>query len=226
MDRFEIDENDIKLMKTMMFATYRSKYKLAEATEIPYPTAQRKLKKLAEYEIITRLSEEVVKKDGTPDERQPQTWDISVKGLAYLIVNDHLKDAHLEKALMRLFNSSKKLQGLRHFMNIAEYRSVVVQGMIEVMFELRSKINFQYFDREYVLSLFFPLLEQAFLKHYEKMQPHSLEELKKLVKRSKMKKQIFKWYKLQLADAQLQRKEVENKIHCYRTILKFVRNIR
>jgi len=111
-------------------------------------------------------------------------------------------------------------------MEVPEYRSVVVEGMIESIFELRSKINFQYFDREYVLGLFFPLLEEAFWKRFEKTQRHTPEELKRLVRRTGMKNKIWKWYKEQLEIAKLQRKEAENRIGDYRTILKFVRNIR
>lgn len=227
MDRFEIDKDDIKLLKAMMFATYRSKYKVGNVTEIPYANLLRKMEKLAEYQMIEHLSEEEnLKKDGTPDKRGPQTWAISVKGLAYLIVNDLLKDADLEKALMRLFSSDKKLKGLRHIMNIVEYRSVFIQGMIEAMSEMRSKINFQYFDTEYVLSLFLPLMEVAFLRRIEKMQTCNPEELKRLVKRTGTKNQLYKWYKKQLEDAKLQRKGIENKIGCYNTIIRFVRNIR
>lgn len=227
MDRFEIDDNDIKLMKTMMFATYRSKYKLADVTGIPYPTLQRRIDKLKGYKMIARFSdEEVVRKNGSPDKRRPQTWDVSIKGLAYLIVNDYLKEAELEKALMRIFNTHKNLRSLGRFMDVAEYRSIVVNGVIESIFELRSKINFQYFDREYVLNLFFPLLEQAFWKRLEQLQKQSPKELKRLVKQSGMKNKIWKWYSTELEIARSQKKEAENRIGNYRTILKFVRNIR
>jgi len=140
--------------------------------------------------MITRISEEVVRKNGSPDKRLPQRWDVNVKGMAYLIVNDHLEYAELDKALFRLLNHSKKLSEVRHFMNDSEYRSVVVKGMAEACDELRYRINFQHFDQEYVLGLFFSLLEQAYWKRYETKRTHSLEDLKRLVRRSRAKGQI------------------------------------
>jgi hypothetical protein len=229
MDRFEIDEKDIEIMKAMLFATCKSKYELKKATKIPYATLQRKIKKLAEYEMITRLPEKPIKKDGTPDKRLPETWDVTIKGLTYLILNNHLKNADLEKALIRLFNSNKKLHGLQPFINIPEYRSIVIQSVTESMSKLRSKINFQHFDREYVITLFLSLNEEILWKHFQKLKTPTLEEAKKLVKKVVKisgKNKLLNWYKLQLQDAQQLKREAENKISIYKTILKFIRNVR
>jgi len=224
-DRFEIDHKDIELMKTVMFATYRSKYKLAEATKTPYANLLRKMKKLEEYKMITCLPRKTVKKNGTPDKRQPETWDITIKGLAYLIVNNHLKDADLEKALTRLFNSNKKLRDFRHLLKMAEYQSVVAPSVIEAILALRPKINFLCFNEAYVLELFIPLLEVAFFKRYEKMQPRTREEAVRFI-RHIGKKRIYEWCKMSLTDAKLQKQMAENKIQSYRMVLKFIRNIR
>jgi len=212
-------------MKTVMFATYRSKYELAEATKTPYANLLRKMKKLAEYNMIACLPRKIVKKNGTLDKRQPETWDITIKGLTYLIVNNHLKDADLEKALTRLFNFNKELRDFRRLLKVAEYQTVVVPSLIEAILALQPKINFLCFDEEYVLELFIPLLEIAFFERCEKMQPRTREETVKFI-RHVGKKQILKWCQMSLADAKLQKKVLESKIDVYKMILKFARNIR
>jgi len=224
MNRFEIDKDDITLMKTIMFAPCHSKYEVAEAANIPYATLLRKMEKLRGYEMITRLSEKDVKKNGTPDKRGPQTWNTTLKGLTYLIVNNHLKDADLRKALSRLYNSRKELQGLRRYLRVTEYESVWLPGMIEAILGLRPKINFLCFDEKYVIDLLCSVAKQAFFKRVGKMQPHTAEEMAKLVRESG-KKQVLQWLKAQLKDARLEEKAIKNAIDALRKAVKCVRDI-
>jgi len=224
MNRFEIDKDDLNLMKTIMFATYHSKYQVAETANIPYATLLRRMEKLRGYEMITRLSEKAVKKNGTPDKREPQTWNTTLKGLTYLIVNNNLSDADLRELLIKLFNSRKEFAELRRSMKIRGYESVFVSGMIEAIFGLRPKINFLCFDEKYVVDLLCSLSKQAFLNRWEKLQSHTREETVKLV-REFGKKRLLQWFKDELKDARSQEKAIKNKIHYFSKVVKIVRDI-
>jgi len=227
MDKFEVDEGDVQLMATMVFASYHSKYELKKATKIPYATILRKIKKLKEYEMIAPLDMVTIhKKNGTPDRRRPETWDLTIKGLTYLIVNGHLEATDIEKALMRLFNFHEEFKGLRGFMTAIEYRAIFVEAVIESMEELRCRANFLYFDQGMVVGLFFTLAEKAFFKRVEKVKPRTPQDLKRFIARDNLKFHLMKWSETQLKIAQSMKKEAEEKIDQYRTILKFTHNIR
>ncbi|MCK4478386.1 hypothetical protein KAU88_07660 [Candidatus Bathyarchaeota archaeon] len=227
MDWFEMEklfnEKDVQIMRNVIFGTYKSKYALAKAVKIPIATLLRKVKKLEAVGMIVRLPEEAVKKDGSPDKRKGQRWDVTIKGLVYLLVNDHLKDKDIENGLMRLFYSAK-LQAIQRIMKAEGSRAAIVSSFIDAMFELRMKINFQHFNKEYVVNLFSSFFEQALWKRFDKaLDPI---ELKRLVRNSGKKSAILKWYTAKLKDARLQRKDAENKIDAYRKLLSFVRSVR
>jgi len=228
MDRFEIDETDNKLMKAVLFATRHSKWQLKKATSISYATIFRRLRKLKNYEMVVSLPEPVIRKDGKPDKRRGETWDLTLKGLMYLIVNNYLSDLELDNALKRLLDSSKHLKSLRFFMrfiHVGNYRSIVVPSLKKAINELRPKINFQYFNKEYTTILFCQAIEFAFLECAE-MLKKTQEELKRLVKETGTKKQLWNFFNAKLETAKLDKKQAEQLISNYRTALKFVRNIR
>jgi len=239
MDRFEIDETDRKLMKAVLFATRHSKWQLKKVTDISYATILRRLRKLKDYEMVVSLPEPVIRKDGKPDKRRGETWDLTLKGLTYLIVNNYLSDVELDNALKRLLDSSKYLRSLRfimRFIHVDKYRSIVVPSLKKAINELQSKINFQHFNKEYATILFSQAIGCALLKPIEglpiekrsidKMPKKTSLELTRLVKETGTKKQLWKWYKAQLKIAELDKEQAEERISHYRTILKFVRNIR
>lgn len=209
---------DLKILKGLIFGSFRSKQQLQKTIKIPYVQAQRRIPKLKQRKFIY-LVEKSKRKDGKRDKRQPERWGITWRGLVYLAVKTELKEKEIAKAL-------PKLSTLLGFSVVESEEMFLIRAFSRIFVKMRSRVNLENFDERYVQNLVGNLMMEELMEYFSSLRKQATKEeksrVKKIVKKTKVKQDLLKFFKANLYSFKKTKRKIEDNIELCKQAIEFL----
>jgi DNA-binding HxlR family transcriptional regulator len=151
-------EANCDILKKLLSLGEVSIYKLGKNLKgiIVRATLIKKLKELKKKDLVKLRKEKARGPKGT------YYYSLTVKGIFFLILECKLEKDEMFKTLMSLFQS-KSLQNVKPIFNMVSVSESEVSEIInKSLYELKSKVNLDYFDQEWAVSL----VEEVFMSYF------------------------------------------------------------
>lgn len=158
-----------EVLKALLALGTASKYQLKPKFNVSRTTINRKVENLKEEGMISI----------TKGPRNADICNLEFKGLTYLLLKCNVKEKELEATLTKFF-STKPFKNFERFIKIPD--AALITTLTESMVKLRSRVNFDHFDEDWVLGLFLSIFDEAFFKRFD-LQKHSNVHTPKDLKR-------------------------------------------
>ena len=173
-------EKDMKILKALLIPQ-KSLYELEKnlkgtLIDSNYATVYRHIEKMRTEGLIRTAKTQ--RKNGKQDKRETKKPELTLKGLATVLIEGDLEKEELASAIRRVLqNEFNKLP--QEFLTKAKMDNVIANMLLK----LRPKVNLKYFDEEYFIDVlvdsFASSLEEAIQQVDESFQDKT--ELKALV---------------------------------------------
>jgi len=148
---------DVEILKVLLPEPTRSMYVLErELTKrlgrenVNYPTLRRHIRKLKDQDLIN--IEKGLRKNGKTDQRGTKNLSLTFKGLVYLILKAELTENESRAIINRVLARPhyQKLEMAKS----SSIQNISVDALKKSFYELKPKVNLEYFDEDYVKQLF------------------------------------------------------------------------
>jgi hypothetical protein len=191
---------DIELLKVLLPAPSDSMYgakselkledKRKKRDSYSASTIARHLSKLEKAGYIRREKNVALRKNGQQDRRGSQRCELTFKGLFKLVLCADLEDSEIELAVGKCFEYNMPSTGLTR---LSLVKGMPVKAFRDSLKQMRSRINMEYFDEQYAITLFVEnvIIDNAFDQFFKSLP--KIKELKSKARRSrKMKNEAEK----------------------------------
>ena len=209
---------DSKILKGLLFGSFRSKQKLAEAIGVPYIQVQRRVPTLRDKKYIY-LVEKPKRKDGKRDKRNPERLGITWKGLVFLAVKAKLTENEIGKAL-------PDISALLKSRVVDTEERFFVRAFSKVFEKMRNRVNLENFDENYVRDLFGNLMMKELMEYFSSLGKKATKKDKsrimKMVKKVRMKPHLLEFFKVNLSNFKKSKRKIEDNIKLIEGVVEFL----
>jgi DNA-binding PadR family transcriptional regulator len=143
-------QKDMKILKALLIPQ-KSLYELeknlkGKLIDSNYATVYRHIQKMKKEGLVRTYK--TPRKNGKQDERETQKPDLTLKGIATVLIEGDLEKEELESAVRRV------LQNEFNSLPLAFLTLTKIDGMVaNMLLRMRPKVNLKYFDEEYFIDV-------------------------------------------------------------------------